>query len=217
MPPTTHGVSTEQAPWTILKVIQWTTGFLSGKGVDTPRLDAEVLLADLLLLTRVDLYLNYDRPLDENELAVYRERIKRRGAREPVAYITGHKEFYSLDFLVSPGILIPRPETEHLVKEGIELVKSRWSEPMAPRLVDVGTGSGAVAVTLAKELPHATLWALDLMDTPLETAETNARQHQVENRIQFVQGDLLQPLAGFRPDLPLDYGQSALCSNRCFW
>ncbi|MBF8250424.1 MAG: prmC, partial [Deltaproteobacteria bacterium] len=98
--------------WTVLKIIQWTTEYLRGKGIDNPRLDSEVLLAHLLKLDRVGLYLNFDRPLSKDELTSFREIVKRRGSREPLQYITGHQEFWSLDFKVTPDVLIPRPDTE---------------------------------------------------------------------------------------------------------
>ena len=189
-----------EGPWTILKLIRWTTEFLGSKGVDTPRLDAEVLLSNLLGLGRVELYLQFDRPLNPDELSGYRERVKRRAAREPVAYIVGHKEFYSLDLEVSPEVLIPRPETELLVDEALALVKARWPEEQHLFLADVGAGSGAVAIALATRLPQARLWAVDIHGPALSVAKANAQRHGVEDRIDFIQGDLLEPLkaAGVR-------------------
>ena len=165
------------------------------KGVDTPRLDAEVLLADLLAISRVDLYINYDRPLNHDELAGFRERVKRRAAREPVAYITGAREFYSLDFQVGPEVLIPRPETELLVDETIRLADQRWPDEEL-RLLDLGSGSGAVAVTLAVKLGRAGVWAVDINEAALAVAKRNAAKHLSPDAIHFFQGDLFEPLSG---------------------
>ena len=125
--------------WTVLKVLQWTAGYLKDKGVDNGRLDAELLLAEVLQLDRVGLYLNYDRPLQADELAAYRQLVARRSRREPLQYILGRAEFWSLSFKVGPAVLIPRPDTEALVEEALRRVKADG------RILDVGTGSGAVA------------------------------------------------------------------------
>jgi len=185
--------------WTVLRLIRWTTKYLTEKGVKKARLDAEVLLADLLGLTRVDLYLNYDRPLIPSELAAFKERVRRRAVFEPVAYITGHKEFYSLDLKVTPEVLIPRPETEFLVEEALKIAQKRLTETedseMEPfRVVDLGTGSGAIAITLACHLQQAVIWALDISKSALNVARSNAEQHDLNARINFMQGDLLDPL-----------------------
>ncbi|MEW5722217.1 MAG: peptide chain release factor N(5)-glutamine methyltransferase [Thermodesulfobacteriota bacterium] len=179
--------------WTVLKILRWTTGYLESKGLDTPRLDAEVLLADLLGLSRVQLYLNFDRPLDAGEQVGFRERVRRRAAREPAAYIIGRREFYSLDFKVNPQVLIPRPETELLVDEALDLAHKRWPGRELV-LADVGTGCGAVAVALAVRLPSARLYAVDASAPALTTARENAARHQAADRIFFAQGDLLAPL-----------------------
>ena len=164
--------------WTILRLIRWTTEYLEKKGVESPRLDAEVLLADLLHLSRVDLYVNFDRPLNAAELADFRRMILRRAAREPVAYIIGRKEFFSLDFAVGPEVLIPRPETEHLAEEAVRLTRERWPDSGEVRLVDVGTGSGALALALAHEIEAAAVWALDISAPALHMASSNARRHR---------------------------------------
>lgn len=182
-------------PWTIIRLIRWTAEYLAGKGAEQARLDAEVLLADLLGLSRVQLYLNFDRPLEPPELAGFRERVRRRAAREPVAYITGRKEFYSLDLAVDRRVMIPRPETEHLVEEAVRLARSRWPESEELKIVDLGTGCGAVAVALASELGQARLWALDISEPALEVARANIEAHGLADRISLVQGDLLAPLS----------------------
>ncbi|MBW2091852.1 MAG: peptide chain release factor N(5)-glutamine methyltransferase [Deltaproteobacteria bacterium] len=186
-------------PWTVLRLIRWTTNYLTGKGVKKARLDSEVLLADVLGLTRVELYLNYDRPLTPSELAAFREHVRRRAAFEPVAYITGHKEFYSLEFKVNQQVLIPRPETELLVDQALTLAQTQRSGLKNPaadflHVIDLGTGCGAIAIALAGNLSQTILWALDLSESALEVARMNAEKHSVNERITFIKGDLLEPL-----------------------
>lgn len=190
--------------WTIVKILQWTTGFLKEKGADSPRLDAEVLLADLLGMRRVDLYLNYDRPLDFDELSGYRAMVRRRAVREPVAYIIGKKEFYSLDFMVNRDVLIPRPETELLVDYAVEsAIKTRFAEKDDLYIADIGTGSGAIAVTMAREVPHAKIYAVDSSEKALATAGKNAIYHGVQDNITFMEGDLLTPLLELNVNIDL--------------
>lgn len=178
--------------WTVLKVLKWTSGYLADRGVEGGRLDAELLLADLLQLDRVGLYLNFDRPLDGEELGRYRERVGRRARREPLQYILGQAEFWSLPFRVGPAVLVPRPDTEVLVEEALARA------PKAERVLDVGTGSGAIAVALAHELPEALVTAIDISAAALELARQNAADNDVAARIQFFEGDLnALELAGF--------------------
>lgn len=176
--------------WTVLKVLQWTAGYLREKGIDGARLDAELLLAEVLQLDRVGLYVNYDRPLEAGELADYRQLVGRRARREPVAYILGRSEFWSLPFEVRSGVLIPRPDTEVLVEEAL----ARAADDS--RILDVGTGSGAIAVSLAYELPGARLVAMDASAEALAVAQINARNNGVAERILFQQGDLNRLPAG---------------------
>jgi len=171
-------------PWTVLKVLHWTADYLTQKGVEGGRREAELLLAGLLGLDRVGLYLNYDRPLVAAELTLYRERVGRRARREPLQYILGQAEFWSLPFRVNPAVLIPRADTETLVEEALK----RTNGPC--RILDVGTGSGAVAVALAHELPQAMVEAIDLSAEALAVAEANARENGVEARMRFRQGDM---------------------------
>jgi release factor glutamine methyltransferase len=179
--------------WTVLKVIQWTTEHFQKKGLDNPRLEAEVLLAHLLGIDRMGLYLNYDRPLKEEERTAYREMIQRRMAGEPIAYIVGYKEFWSMRFQVSPECLIPRPETEHLVEEAVRIGKGL--EPPV-RALEIGYGSGAVAIALAKELEEAQIVATDISPGASSLAQVNADAHGVEGRIKFVLGVLYPPGEG---------------------
>lgn len=166
---------------------------LKARGVDSPRLDAELLLCDVLGLDRVSLYTNFDRPLSSEEVDRYREFLRRRAAREPVAYILGRKEFRSLEFAVDRRVLVPRPETELLVELALEALEA-VDGPV--RAADVGTGSGAIAVSLAHALPELRVAASDCSGAALEVAPGNARRHGVEDRVEFHTGDLLEPLAG---------------------
>lgn len=172
--------------WTVLKLLRWATDYFAGKGIDNPRLDAELLIADVLELDRVGLYMNYDRPLNVDELNTLRPLVKRRGQREPLQYILGSTEFWSLELSVSPDVLIPRPDTEILIEEAL----SRAGE--SGILIDVGTGSGAIAVSLASELEQWSCDAIDVSAAALAIARSNAERHNVAGRIDFFDCDLQQ-------------------------
>jgi release factor glutamine methyltransferase len=183
--------------WTIQQLLKVTTDYLTQKGIESPRLSAEVLLAHQLNLSRVKLYLDFDKPLGEEEVAGFRNLVKRRLRREPLQYITGRQEFWSLDFQVGPQVLIPRPETEVLVEQVVRLFKEeRLPEKDRPKILDFGTGCGAVAVALAREIEGASLWASDLSEDALEVARLNAETHGVARRIVFKRGDLWEPIRG---------------------
>jgi len=172
--------------WTVGRLLTWTADWLATKGSDSPRLEAEVLLAHVRGCPRILLYTAFATPVADAERARFRELVKRRGAGEPVAYLVGSREFFSLAFAVSPAVLVPRPETEGLVVRVLDLCG-----PLdAPRIMDVGTGSGAIAVTLAKRLPRARLVATDISAAALAVAGENARRHDVTERIGFVECDL---------------------------
>ena len=170
--------------WTVLKVLQWTTGYLQQAGVENGRLDGELLLAAALGLDRVGLYLNYDRPMAPAELESFREFVKRRARREPLQYILGTTEFWSLPFKVTPAVLIPRADTEILVEEALKRARG------ASAILDVGTGSGAIAVAMAHELPEAQVVAIDCSPQALAVARDNAVLNGVDGRISFRVGDL---------------------------
>jgi len=170
--------------WTVLKVLQWTAGYLQQAGVENGRLDGELLLAAALGLDRVGLYLNHDRPMAPAELEGFREFVKRRARREPLQYILGRTEFWSLPFKVTPAVLIPRADTEILVEEALEKAGG------ASAILDVGTGSGAIAVALAHELPAAQVVAVDCSAEALAVARENAVMNGVDGRISFREGDL---------------------------
>lgn len=179
---------------TLLEVLTRSTEFLKGKGCDAPRLDAELLLAKALGSTRLDLYLQFDRPLEGAELERCRELVRRRGAREPVAYLLGEKEFRSLAFEVNADVLVPRPETETLVEEALAFLAERAAE--APDVADVGTGSGCIAVAIAHEISSARVAATDVSAAALAVASRNAARHGVADRIALAHGPFLEPVDG---------------------
>lgn len=172
------------AEWTVLSMMEWATTYFEQKNVPGPRLSVEWLLAEVLGVRRLDLYLMYDRPLAQEELDTLRPLIKRRAAHEPLQYITGSTDFYSVTIHVEPGVLIPRPETEELVELAIR--EARSSD--AKYLLDVGTGSGCIAVTLKKELPDCEVFAADISEKALTIAEANATLN--DTSIRFMQADL---------------------------
>ena len=185
-----------QKRWVIQEILHVTTGFLRDKGIESPRLCAEVLLSCQLGKSRVKLYLAFDQPLSNREVAGYRSLIKRRLAGEPLQYITGHQEFWSLDLAVNPAVMIPRSETELLVEEALGLRQNGLlSDNLTPMILDVGTGSGAIAIALAKEIEGARLWASDISPEALQLAQENARRHNLKERIRFCAGDLFEPIA----------------------
>lgn len=177
-------------PWTVGRLLTWTTDYLKGHGSESPRLDAEVLLAHALGRQRIELYTTFDElPADEPR-AAFRDLVRRRAEGTPVAYLVGRKEFYSLSFRVTPDVLIPRPETELLVVAAIDLVKTLSPCPPEVRIADVGTGSGIIAVCLAKHLPACRVTAIDISPPALSIAQENAKQHGVAERVEFVESDL---------------------------
>lgn len=182
--------------WTIREVLQWTMDFFARRRLEQPRLEAEVLLKKVLGQDRVQLYMNFDQPLEAHELAAYRRLIQRRAAGEPAAYLVGEKEFMSLAFEVNRQVLIPRPDTEVLVEIALEWLQKTAVEIFSPPhlVVDVGTGCGNIAVSLAYYFPSARVVAIDIAAAALEVARRNAVRHGVDERITFWEGDLLSPL-----------------------
>ena len=176
--------------WTILDVLKWCTGFFEVKMIDSARRDAEVLIGHALGLSRMEVYLHYARPLGEVERSSIRELVKRRARREPVAYITGIREFWSLEFEVNPAVLIPRPETEHVVERALAILK----DVAAPTVVDVGTGSGAILLALASELAEGSFWGTDISDGATSVARKNASRLGLSERVVIKRGDLLDPV-----------------------
>jgi release factor glutamine methyltransferase len=235
--PSPHEKPSSSTRWTVKDVLLWTTSRFEERGLSTPRLDAEILTAHALSLPRLQLYVQFDRPLLPDELAAIRESVKRRQAGESVAYVIGKKEFWGLDFAVDARVLVPRPDTETLIDEALERIgrapraraahraaeaqphaedvdaapldagpdanvepdaPARIARP-APRVADVGTGSGAIAVTLAKERPDAVVFAVDVSPDALAVARENALRHAVA--VTFLEGDLEVPL---QPHAPFD-------------
>jgi release factor glutamine methyltransferase len=175
---------------TVLELIQRSAEFLTRKGVENPRLNAELLLAHVLTLPRMRLYLEFERVVPDPQVDQYRELVKRRGTREPLQHITGTANFCGLEFVVNRNVLVPRPETELLAEQGWTFLKSR-PEPAA---LDFGTGSGCLAVLLAVRCPSATVWAMDISSEALEVARGNAGRHQVADRIRFCRAGGLDAL-----------------------
>lgn len=182
---------TTPEPWTIGRLLTWTTGFLKDHGSDSPRLDAEVLLAHALGTQRIMLYTRFDEEPSEAARTQYRGFVKERANGKPVAYLVGKREFYSLDFLVTPDVLIPRPETEFLVVGLLDAAKvQRPTAGGGLQIADVGTGSGILAACAALKIPQAQVTAIDVSAAALAVAERNAVAHGVTERIEFVESDL---------------------------
>jgi release factor glutamine methyltransferase len=191
--------------WTPLKIIQWAVPYLSQKGIPNPRFDVELLISHALKMDRLKVYLQFDRPLDAQELEAIRHLLKRRAEREPIQYIIGRREFFGLDFQVGSGVLIPRPETEQLVEQAIECLKPLSEEE---RLVlDLGTGSGCIAIAIAKSIP-CRVWAVDISQKALELARRNGENLEVGPFIQWRQGHWFEAL---KPEDPPQF--SVITSN----
>jgi release factor glutamine methyltransferase len=187
--------------WTVLRLLTWTTDYLKSHGSESPRLDAEVLLAHARGCERIMLYAAFDDVVPDEVRALFRDLVKRRAEGTPVAYLVGKREFYSLSFRVTPDVLIPRPETEFVVVAALDALKvARDSVAGTPSrsdgllVCDVGTGSGAIAVAIAKHAPDCRVTAIDISPAALAVAKENAATHHVVERIEFAQGDLLAPL-----------------------
>jgi release factor glutamine methyltransferase len=177
------------AEWSRMELVRWTADFFRQHGVAQPRLDAEVLLAHVVGGTRLDLYMAFDRPLEEAERARYRELVRRRAKeRVPVAYLTGVREFWSLPFRVTPDVLIPRPETETLVRAALD------EKPA--RVLELGVGSGCISAALARELPNAELVAVDVSPRALDVARENLAALALLDRVELLLADGLRDVAG---------------------
>ncbi len=179
--------------WTIRKLLDWITNYFTEKSIDSPRLCAEILLSHVLGLERIQLYLNIDRQVKQEELTRLRELVKRAAAEEPVQYITGRCEFYSMTFKVTPATLIPRPETELLVEKCINFLRTRQGEK---QVLDLGTGTGCIAAAIAKNHPKARITAVDISEDAVKAARENIEKHGLSKQIDVLRGDFFKALNG---------------------
>jgi len=179
------------AEWTIQRLLNWVTEHFTAKGVDSPRLSAELLLSDVLELKRIELYTNFDRAVGSEELGRLRELVRRAAEHEPVAYLVGRCEFYSLELDVTRGCMIPRPETEVLVERAIEFLRGRSGRQF---VCDLCTGCGCMAVAIAKNLPETRIIATDISSEALSAAAANVEKHKLERQIELLCGDLFDPI-----------------------
>jgi release factor glutamine methyltransferase len=179
--------------WTILALVQWTTAYFESHRIDSPRSTAEILLAHALEISRIELYLRYDQPLNRTELARYKELIRRRIRREPVAYIVGEKEFWSLPLTVNRHVLIPRPETECLVEQALADIPEQ-SAGRLYRVLELGAGSGAIVCALSSQRPGHLFFALDISVEAITIARRNVIRHGLEPSVGFICGDLFSAL-----------------------
>lgn len=182
--------SAASGPWTVARLLQWTREYLAQRDVESPRLCSEILLADALGCERLRLFTQYDSIPEEAVLGRFRASVRRAADGEPVAYLVGRKEFFSLSFTVTPDVLVPRPETEIIVERLVHLVRGGAA---VRSVLDIGTGSGCVAIALARHLPDARIHASDISPAALAVAQRNAADHAVADRIDFRTGDLLSP------------------------
>jgi len=185
---------TNAAPWTIGRLLSWTGDYFARREVEEPRLSAEVLLAHALGCRRIDLYARFENQPEPDRVKAFRELVKRAGDHEPIAYLVGEKEFFSLSFRVTPDVLIPRPETETLVEVVADHCRARAIS--APRIFDLGTGSGCIVIALLTQLPQATAVASDVSPAALDIARENAERHEVADRVTFVEADRFAIPAG---------------------
>ena len=190
-------MTTRQDVWTTQRLLQWTTRHFEKRGIDSPRVSAEMLLAHVLGVKRLRLYMDADRPATELERATFRRLVERASEHEPVDYLVGHAPFFSMMLKVSPDVLIPRPSTETLVEHVIQHAR-RTPGFHTPTVADIGTGSGAIAIAIARQVTSAHVVATDISSEAIVIAKENAKAQGVADRIEFREGDLLEPLAGTR-------------------
>lgn len=181
-------------PWTVQRLLEWTSGFFARKEVDSPRLSAELLLAHVLNVPRIKLYTDYERPLSEKDLTRYRELVQRAGEHEPIAYLTGKAYFFNLEFDVTRDVLIPRPDTETLVENVLQLSRNAAGFE-SPRVLDLCTGSGCIAAAVASRLKNAVVIATDISERAVEVARKNVARLGLEGRVTVEQGDLYEALS----------------------
>jgi len=179
--------------WTVRRLLEWTTPFFTRKGVDSPRLSAELLLAHVLAVPRIRLYTDYERPLDAKQLSAYRELVRRAAEEEPVAYLTGRAHFFNLEFNVTRDVLIPRPDTETLVENVIQLIRHE-AELANGRILDLCTGSGCIAAAIAHNIKNAVVVATDVSPAAVAIARENLERLGLGSRVVVEEGDLFAPL-----------------------
>ena len=177
------------APWTTKRLLEWTTNYLEKAQVDQPRLASEILLAHVLDCPRIQLYTNFDHCPDDSQLAAFRAFVKRASCHEPIQYLTGKANFYSLTFNVRPGVLIPRPETELLVTAAIDFLRLETNRPTVD-ILDLGVGSGCIAVAIAANVVEAEVLAVDIDPHALQIAAENLQAHDLQSRITLLESDL---------------------------
>jgi release factor glutamine methyltransferase len=179
--------------WTVRRILEWTSGFFDRKEVDSPRLSAELLLAHVLNVPRIKLYTGYEQPLTADALAQFRELVRRAAEHEPVAYLTRRAHFFNLELEIEPGVLIPRPDTETVVENVLQMVRHTVGME-TPRVLDLCTGSGCIALAIARRLPGAQMTAIDISPKAVDLARRNAEKLQLADRVRILQGDLYGPL-----------------------
>ncbi|MEK6677276.1 MAG: peptide chain release factor N(5)-glutamine methyltransferase [Planctomycetota bacterium] len=194
--------ATDTASWTIRRLLAWTVDHFTQHGLEEPRLCGELLLAHALQRRRIELYTRFDEVVSSEGRDRYRELVRRAASREPVAYLVGEKEFFSLPFFVTPSVLIPRPETELLVELAVDHCKRCSLEQ--PRILDLGTGSGCLAVTLALHIPKAEVVASDVSEAAIDVARKNAARHGVETRVRLIVADGFDLPDGIVPEKGFD-------------
>jgi len=183
--------SKSEQTWTIQKLLNWTTEHFTNKGIDSPRLSAELLLSHVLAMKRIELYTHFDKHVNKEQLDRLHDLVKRAGQNEPIAYLIGKTEFYSLELDITSDCMIPRPETELLVERAIEFLRTRTGRQLA---CDLCTGCGCIAVAIAKNYPGADIIATDICDAALNIAAQNIEKHKLKTRIKLLCGDLFDPI-----------------------
>jgi release factor glutamine methyltransferase len=192
--------------WTIQKLLNWITEHFTEKGIDSPRLSAELLLSHVVGLKRIELYTQFDKAVSKHQLDQLHDLVKRVGQNEPIAHIVGKTEFYSLELDITPDCLIPRPETELLVERAIEFLRTRHGKQL---VCDLCTGSGCIAVAIARNYPKADIIATDISEVALKTAAINIEKYQLKEQIQLLCGDLFDPIM---PHLDVDKFDLIVCN-----
>jgi release factor glutamine methyltransferase len=195
--------SDAQQPWTIRRLLEWTAPFFERKDVDSPRLSAELLLSHVLGTARIQLYTNYDRELSAKDLATFRELVRRASEQEPIAYLTGKAHFFNLEFDVTPDVLIPRPDSETVVENVLQLARHQTGFE-APRVLDLCTGSGNIAAAIAHHLKTAIVVATDVSEKAIAVARRNIDRLSLADRVTLEVGDLYDPLSHVVDARPFD-------------